>query len=239
MKKVFKSLKKLLLEVFLPEICVSCEKEGETLCKECRSEIKRGEYKSKNFRGQIGILAPLSYKNEKIKKALFALKYRHTRSVAKYLAILVVEDFLEFIKEVSESKDNYKDLILIPIPISKKRYIARDYNQSELILRNIILLLKNKNIYLEENIKTDLLKKEKHTIKFADTHAREEREKLIENAYTIDTKVCNKTDTDLQNKKIILLDDITTTGATFYEAIKTLMKSGAKRENIFCFAVAH
>lgn len=156
--------------------------------------------------------------------------------MAKYLSELIYLDFLDFINYIS-NKNNIENVLIIPIPISKKRLIERNYNQSEEIIKNMSKKIKEKeSVDIENNLYLDILLKVKHTIKFAETHSHIERENLIKNAFNINQKY-NKEFFD--NKIIILFDDITTTGATFYEARNTFINFGIKKENIFAFAVAH
>ncbi len=234
--KSLQKLNKLFLNIFFPESCIICSKFGEIICHNCREEIKRKEADIENIRNINWIRAYLSYKNEKLKKILFSIKYHYLKSASKYLAKIVCEDFYTFLKDKLSFYVG-QELIIIPIPISKKRLIERSYNQTEILIKEIVKEIKEKaKLDLEKNICLDLLIKNKHTIKFADTHSPSERENLIKDAFIINKKYQKDF---LENKIIILFDDITTTGSTFYEARNTLTASGAKRENIFGYAVAH
>lgn len=232
------SLKDLFFKIFLPESCINCGENGQTICNKCLKEIQSRKIKNKNIENIDWIRASLDYKNLKLKSCLFFLKYHHTKSVATYLASIIYLDVLKLINEIqNKNNTDYKNILIIPIPISKKRLVERDYNQSELILKATIEEIKNKeNVDLKQNILKDLLIKNKHTIKFADTHSSSEREYLIKDAFIINERYKNNF---LENKTIIIFDDITTTGTTFYEARNTLISSGAKKENIFGYAVAH
>lgn len=235
-KNIKKRLKEILLELFFPESCLVCKKFGEIICEDCREEIDKEKTGSKELEKINWIHANLSYKNQKLKKILFALKYYYLKSSAKYLAKIIYEDFYKFLEE-KISLFSSVELIIIPIPISKKRLIERNYNQSEILIKEIVREIKeNKNINLEKNIFLDLLIKNKHTIKFAETHSPTERENLIKDAFNINEKYQKEF---LENKLIIIFDDITTTGSTFYEARNTLIKFGARKENIFGYALAH
>ncbi len=226
-------VKDLFLNIFFPEACLTCGENGETLCKKCLEEIM-SEHTNENYKNIDWIHHCLSYKNPKLKTSLFYLKYHYTKSVAKYLAKICEKDFYNFIKKFN---NNLNNVLILPIPISKKRMRERNYNQTELIAKELIQELKEKrNINLEQTLYIDLLLKNKDTIKFANTHSHTERENLIRDAFQVDQKYKNSF---LENKIIILIDDITTTGTTFYEARNTLLKNGAVRENIFGFAIAH
>lgn len=239
-------IKNLLLDIFFPESCITCSKFGEIICEECREEIKKDKANIENIKNINWIHANLSYKNKNLKKILFSIKYYYLKSISRYIAKIVYLDFFIFIKEKISKIDldkgvlNYEDLVIIPIPISKKRLIERNYNQTEIIIKDIIKEIKeninSENLNLENNIYIDLLIKNKHTIKFADTHSANEREKLIKDAFNVDVKYNKEF---LKDKTIIIFDDITTTGSTFYEARNTLVAKGAKRENIFGYSVAH
>lgn len=231
-----KSIKKLLLDIFFPESCIICSKFGEIICEECREEIKKDKANIENLKNINWIHANLSYKNQKLKKILFSIKYYYLKSASKYLAKIVYRDFYDFLKDKLSFYVG-QELIIIPIPISKKRLIERSYNQSEILIKEIIREIKeHEDLDLEKNIYIDLLIKNKHTIKFAETHSVSERENLIKNAFIVDGKYNKEF---LENKIIIIFDDITTTGSTFYEARNTLVASGAKRENIFGYALTH
>ena len=231
-----KAIKKALLDVFFPESCITCSKFGEIVCEECRKEIKRDKANSENLKNINWIRANLSYKNEKLRKILFSIKYHYLKLAGKYLEKIVYEDFYDFLKDKLSFYVG-QELIIIPIPISKKRLIERSYNQTEILIKEIVREIKEKEeLDLEKNIFIDLLIKNKHTTKFAKTHSPSERENLIKDAFNINEKYEKEF---LGNKIIILFDDITTTGSTFYEARNTLIKSGAKRENIFGYAIAH
>ena len=114
--------------------------------------------------------------------------------------------------------------IIIPVPISKKRFKERGYNQSSIIARNIAksfdlqyiedALIKNK-----DNIPQSLLKKE-------------DREDNVKNIYTLNS---NRIDS-LKNKKILIVDDIFTTGNTVNECAKVLRKINIKQVGILTIA---
>jgi len=230
---MLKNIKKIFLNILFPESCIGCETFGKLLCEECKKNII-STAKNKNYDTIEWIYNPLSYKNEILKKSLFALKYKHVKNISKYLSELVYIDFIKYLEKINNGN---KDIILIPIPISRKRFIERDYNQSEVLIKDIVKKIKeNKNLDLEKNIYTDILLKKRHTIKFANTHSSIERENLIKNAFYINE---NYNKDFLKDKIIILIDDITTTGATFYEARNTLISFGIEKENVFSFALAH
>ena len=104
--------------------------------------------------------------------------------------------------------------IIVPVPIHKKRKNERGYNQSELIARKLA-----KNLNLE--LVNDSLIKQKNTLPQS-TLSKKQREENAKQVYKIQNKP------KIENKKVILLDDIYTTGATTKECSKVLKQNGAK-----------
>ena len=150
--------------------------------------------------------------------------------------------------------ENFNHPILIPIPLSAKRYKERGYNQAELICKELIRLSKTNHLTppldslgaplslirrgaggevftLENNI----LIKPKETEHQARILNREKRLKNIVGSFAI--KNAEENISKIKNRNIILIDDITTTGATLTEAKKILKKNGARK--VIAFTIAH
>ena len=113
--------------------------------------------------------------------------------------------------------------IIIPVPISKKRKRLRGYNQSELIAKMIAKQAKT------IECRCDILYKQKDTLPQSSLD-KEKRQQNIKNAYYI------KNEKTVQNKKILLLDDIYTTGSTANECSKMLKQAGAKEIGVLTLA---
>ena len=114
--------------------------------------------------------------------------------------------------------------VIVPVPLSPDRKRERGFNQSELVAQKLAVLL---NIPAE----TRTLAKIKETVPQVSTRNREERLKNLLGAFW----VCNPK--EVQDKTIILVDDVTTTGATFREASRVLREAGARK--IVKCAIAH
>lgn len=130
-----------------------------------------------------------------------------------------------FAYELLKSKKVYEILkfcdIIIPVPLDKKKQRQRGYNQSELIAK----ILAEKSRISFQNV----LLKIKHT-KTQSLLENSERKKNVENAF------CIKNPELVKNKKVIIFDDIYTTGATANEISKVLKSAGAK--SIFILVIA-
>ena len=111
---------------------------------------------------------------------------------------------------------------IVPIPLHRKRYIERGFNQSEKIAK-----------YLGEKyggeIDEELLIRNKNTSQQAKLNRKERFENLSE-AFGVRLGV-------EVPKKVVLVDDVLTTGVTFGEAVRVLKKSGV--EEVVCVAVCH
>ena len=113
--------------------------------------------------------------------------------------------------------------IILYVPMFKKHKLIRGYNQSELIARKISDTL---GITLEKNNLAKVINTKKQS-----TLTKSEREKNVKNAFKL------KNPEKIKDKKIILFDDIYTTGSTVNECSKILKKAGAAEIVILTIAV--
>lgn len=202
---------KKVLDLLYPPVCGICGKQhDENLCSKCKVIIKKIE------KGQF-----FSYKNTYFDKHFYLFLYegiirekliQYKFQNQNYLCDFFVKILLnnEKISGILEKYD-----IIIPVPMYQKKEKRRGYNQTSLIAKRLA-----KNTKSLEYDGTSLKK-----IKDTQTQSslnKLDRMKNIKNAY----KVLNEQ--KIKKKKIILLDDIYTTGATVNECAKVLRKAGAK-----------
>jgi competence protein ComFC len=213
-----------ILNVIFPVNCVSCGKRGFDLCVDCISDSPSAERESANW-----IFPLFDYRHISIKKSIWLLKYKGKKRLAGIFAEIMYDKIIEELSELSVIR-NFREPILIPIPLSRKRYRERGYNQTELICRELIKinnLRHGADLKLENNV----LVKTKETEHQANIKDRRERLKNLSDSFSV------KNEDTIKGKNIILIDDVTTTGATLSEAKKILKESGAKK--VIAFTVAH
>jgi len=210
-----------ILNIVFPVNCLSCGKNGKDLCFNCLETFTPAERETAKW-----IFPLYDYRNPLIKKTIWLLKYKGKKRIAVIFAEVLYERILEELSDLTPL-ENFRQPILIPIPLSNKRKRERSYNQTELICKEIIKLDKKNNLILEKNI----LIKPKETEHQARIESRNKRLKNIIGSFEI------KNLEKIKNKNVILIDDVTTTGATLFEAKKILKQAGAKK--IIAFTIAH
>jgi ComF family protein len=221
-----------MLDVVFPTRCISCGKTGADLCITCLSDAPRAERESAKW-----IFPLYDYRHPTIKKSLWLLKYSGKKRLANVFAENIYNEMLEELSELSVM-ENFNNAILIPIPLSLERRRERGFNQAELICQELVKI-NNLRYSVDDKLKFVLAKniliKPKETEHQARIRDRSERLKNIIGSFAIKNPEQNAG--LLKNKNIILIDDITTTGATLNEARRILKQSGARK--IIAFTVAH
>ncbi len=215
------SLLYTILSLIFPVYCISCGKGGVDLCIKCLEDSPSAERETAKW-----IFPLYDYRHPPIKKAVWLLKYKGKRPLAKVFAEVMYGRILEELSDITVM-ENFRNPIIIPIPLSNKRYRERGFNQSELICKELIKIDNNVNYKLENNI----LIKINDTKHQAHIENRSLRLKNIVGSFTI------KNTNLIKSKNIILIDDVTTTGATLNEARKILKENGARK--VIAFTVAH
>ena len=209
-----------ITNLFYPPVCGICGKLNEDfLCKKCEKILESHSKFEIQEKQNINLyfdkhLYIFQYEGI-IRKLIIDYKFNEKSYLYKTFANFLLKNQKFF--EILKSYDT-----IIPVPISKKRKKERGYNQSTLIAREI-----SKRLKIEIN--TSCLYKAKDIVAQS-TLNREEREQNIKGVYQL------KNVKKLENKKILLIDDIYTTGSTLNECSKILRKSNPKV--ITCFTMA-
>jgi len=213
------------LELLFPQKCLSCQAEGFSFCPRCRGKIPLETSPLGN-----DTIAVWQYNHPSLQKAIWRLKYRGKRELARDLAESLNDRLLEELAEdnlfSNPGGNDAECYLIIPIPIHKNRLKQRGYNQSELLAKE--LTLQNPAIL---SLKSNSLIKTKETRSQVSVENREKRLKNVLGTFTVQNPE------NIRGKRVIVVDDITTTGATFAEARKALRRAGAK--SVLCVALAH
>lgn len=212
-----------MLDILYPQTCGICGKlDKKSLCNKCKFKlnkefkVKIDDYKkdlSKNFIQHIYFFR---YENL-IRSQILALKFQEKPYIYKTITY--------FLKNMQKSFENFKKYdIIIVVPISSKRKKERGYNQSYLIAKEISKITKTR-------IAKNVLYKIKNTVPQSSLN-RKQREENAKGVYIA------KNIFKVYNKKILLIDDIYTTGNTVNECARELVQKGIKRENIEVLTIA-
>jgi competence protein ComFC len=170
------------------------------------------------------IYSLFSYKEPLIRELVWQIKYKQNKILTERVGLLLAEE-IESIIEDRKELDTKCEYILIPIPLSSTRLRERGYNQSKNIAHAICAHTKL------VRIETGALIRTKQGVSQTKTRSRTERLSAIKNSFSLKDK------NYVHNKYVILLDDVTTTGATLSEARKEILKG--KPKEVIAFTVAH
>lgn len=205
------------LEIFFPVICISCSKylppeENENLlCQECFNSIEILEEDPKTQVHSIGL-----YSSKPLRDLIHGLKFkRFTRAIDQ------IGDLVEkYLEKNPHSVLKTCNLVTF-IPLHPMREKHRGFNQAELIAK---VLENHLNTPLQPLLKRARQTKEQYSIKDFSTRA-----KNVQGCF----KLLGNTSLD---RKILLVDDVYTSGSTATEAIQMLRTVNS--ESIIVFVLA-
>lgn len=207
-----------LLDLLYPPRCVFCRKllkKGEhSVCGKCREELpytRNGGEQPGDFFSVC--VAPLYYEGT-VRESILRYKFKEATGYAQVYGALVAECI----------RDNLKgryDLISW-VPLSSRRYKERGYDQAMLLALAAALEL--------GDVAVSTLEKHRDVARQSSMGSAEKRRANISGVYRL-------ADPELINgKRILLIDDIVTTGSTLSECARILRQSGAKE--VLCAAIA-
>ncbi len=232
MKSIIK-IYNFLLKLILPTRCVSCDitlDDDAGLCQKCWNKIhfisgiicvKCGyplEFDLSDGKNNMLCGKCLTHKTsfdsarsvcsygDITGKFIGRLKYGDNLHIAKFIAKSMLPTFLQ----------HYPDCTIIcPVPMHKTALKKRTFNQSALIIVMLIKMLKKHNIIIKYI--PDLLQKIKITQK-QNKLTRKQRLENVKGSFAVNIKY------NIRKQKIIILDDVITTGATVNECAKMFKK---------------
>jgi len=225
-----KEVKEFVLDLIFPKECLGCGKENTYLCRQCfeKIELNKKFYcalcKRESALGKIcelcqkesalsAIWVAADYNNDILQALIHNLKYKYLEDLSQVLTDLIIR-YLEEHKIFQHFDIDNKNTLIAPVPLHKKRLLLRGFNQSDLLAEKISSFYKIR--------KLKFLNRKRNTPSQIDLK-RKERQQNVKEAFVF------KADEVLdKNKKIILIDDVVTTGSTLNECAKVLSENGFK-----------
>ena len=212
-----------LLNIVFPKLCCICSDalttNEELICFHCRSElpkIKLDDYNdnevTSRFVGKIKIDFGASYlyfhKSGSSQKLLHQFKYNNNPEIGEMIGKW-------FGHELIKAKVDKQIDVIIPVPLHSRKQRKRGYNQSHFLSKGISEVL-NIPIDFHSLIRTDYQKSQTHKTK-------EQRWKSVENAFKVIAP------RNIENKRVFMVDDVITTGATLEACGLQLLNCGASK----------
>lgn len=224
-KDFIHKIKKLILDTFFPIQCLGCGKFDQWICDNCHKTFpilteqhcpickknitQNGEVcfacQKKEDPDLTGVFIASTYQSELLKTTVHHYKYRFVEKLSEPLALLIAQ-------ALQNSKLPTPDLI-IPVPLHKRRLRWRGFNQAKTLADSLDL-----NIPIINNV----LIRKKYTIPQVKMKNKNQRMKNLNGAFEI------KNTEKIKDKKILLVDDIITTGTTLSICATILKQAGAK-----------
>ncbi len=226
--KMFNRLKWLIF----PHRCIWCDeivKYGETECENCRNKVKFIKNETCSVCGRdiencscgnlkycfLRNISCFYYENAGAKGIInFKLRFPDNRKLNEFSKILI--------SKIKKSYVGVEFDLITCVPLYRKKLRKRGFNQSALLAEKI-----SKELSID--FCEDLIIKIKDTIGQHELN-QNERMKNLKNSFTVNNKY------NIKGFRILLVDDVITTGSTLNECSKVLLKSGA--DSVYCSTLA-
>ena len=219
-----------ILHIFFPKVCMCCSEHlgnnENTICLICRHDLPLTLFSSheknlveQTFYGRIPLQngTALFYflKKGKVQQLIHNLKYNNQQQIGYFIGNWLGDEII--------ASNRFKNLdCIIPVPLHKKKIKKRGYNQVTTFGEG---LSKKLNIPFYEDILTRISSTKTQT-----KNIRIDRWKNVQELFFV------QNNSILENKHILLIDDVITTGATLEACYKALNKAKHLKISIACMA---
>lgn len=200
-----------IANLFFPPRCVFCERplerseRGDRICRKCRRELPYNEELIPPS-GELGrVCAPLVYRGD-VRESLHRYKFGGKMEYATPFGRMLAD-------EIKRRFDGEYDLITWA-PVSSKRKSERGYDQAMLLAAAVALAL--------DDAPVSTLEKIRDTPANSGLKSRREREENVSGVYRVVAPEL------VSGKRVLLIDDIHTSGTTMRECARTLIEAGAQ-----------
>ncbi len=232
--KLKKTIRKFVLDLMYPPFCVNCGKNGKWICENCSKKLI-GVFPecyvcnkiSRQFCTHKSCLtneSPLRrvfvgwYYKSLSKRALAFYKYKGAYKVAVAFGELLSEQIKYF--GIVDSWD-LRNTVFTCVPLHKSKYNTRGFNQSELLMN-----------YVGNRFNVDcfarLLIRTKNNVTQTKLNYKE-RKNNVKGIFDINPRFNMES---LKNKRVIIFDDVITTGSTLNSAAKVICNRGLEVEAV-------
>lgn len=205
-------------------LCHSCQKQipkpiGEPRCKRCGKPLhaETVEYcadcvrQEPSFTRGMGLFVY----EDPWKKSLMGLKFKGRKEYGIFLGKIMALYGKEFLLQTQVQ-------VILPVPIHRKKKSVRGYNQAEVLAQEI-----SRGFSIP--IRTNLVLRKKST-KAQKELSRKERKKNMEQAFFVKKEVS-------RYQRVLLVDDIYTTGSTANAIAAKLMQAGVKEVYVLTLCI--
>lgn len=207
-----------VFHLFFPHICVGCGSDilpvENVLCLTCLNDLPFTNFAfhsnnaaEKIFWGRVPVRSVMALfyftKVSIVQNLIHEFKYKGNKDLGKYLGILIGENLAQ--------TNRFRDIsVIIPLPLFKEKEKRRGYNQSEILSQGIA-----------ESMEVPLMTH--NVIRIVDTETQTKKGRL-ERWKNVDKTFQVLHPEQLQNKHILLVDDVITTGATLEACASEILK---------------
>lgn len=209
----------LVLDLLFPPRCVFCQKLLKTgeqgICSHCQTEVPWivGKDAEQKFEFVSNCVSPLWFQGN-VRESIHRYKFENHSGYAKTYGKLIAQSVYDHLSDEFD--------LITWVPLSKKRLRTRGYDQAELLAKHVAdyfdcavmkTLQKVRNTNAQSGIKDDSA-----------------RRANVMGAYeAVDPKI-------IAGKRILLIDDVVTTGSTLSECARILLTAGAV--DVVCASIA-
>ncbi len=208
-----------LLDLLFPENCLGCGRQKARLCAQCLNDLPSNNAQEK------GVYSVFDYQTPLIKKAICRLKYQGEKKIALTLGQELYRRARPRLPWPANQPQGstlkpakVEPLMVMPIPLSRRRLVERGFNQAALVARAFADQAPSRFQFTDQ-----VLIKIKDTAAQVAIKSRAARLANLAGAFAVRNHHL------VVGQTIILIDDVTTTGGTLAEARQTLKQAGAKR----------
>ena len=208
---MLKLLKNLIWELIFPTSCLGCDRAGQLVCPRCYQGISiTSDALPVALPYLRGVFVATSLNQKLVEKIIYQFKYHLVKDLGLYLQ-QILTDFL------SQKINNHYLLdidLIIPVPLSKKKFLSRGFNQSDILARGVSA--KFGWVVLSDAVYR------RHCLKSQVDLGYRERLKNVQGVFKVKERNL------IRGKKILIIDDVLTTGSTVSELAKVLKQAGAR-----------